>query len=78
MSDLEEQSVLATDRSKGTEEGLKLGKAEGIELGKAEGIELGTKKTNIKIAKKLLELGIPIEKISLATNLTKAEIEKLK
>jgi len=41
MSELEEQSALATARSKGTEEGLKQGKEEGLKQGKEEGLKQG-------------------------------------
>jgi predicted transposase/invertase (TIGR01784 family) len=51
------------------DEGIAEGIAEGIEKGIAEGIE--------KVAKKLLDLGIPIDKIIASTGLTEEEIEKL-
>ena len=38
----------------------------------------GKKEKSIEIAKKLLEMGIPVEKIIEATSLTKEEIEKIK
>ena len=41
MSELEEQSALATARAKGTEEGLKQGKEEGLKQGKEEGLKQG-------------------------------------
>ena len=39
MSELEEQSALASARAKGTEEGLKQGKEEGLKQGKEEGLK---------------------------------------
>ncbi len=48
-------------------------RAEGI----ATGITKGEKNKQIEIAKKLLELEIPIEKIITATGLSQEEIEKL-
>ena len=41
MSELEEQSALASARAKGTEEGLKQGKEEGLKQGKEEGLKQG-------------------------------------
>ena len=65
MSELEEQSALATARAKGTEEGLKQGKEEGLKQGKEE------------IAKKLLEMNLPLKQIIEVTGLSKEEIEKI-
>lgn len=62
MSELEEQSALATARAKGTEEGLKQGKEEGLK----------------EIAKRMRNKGINIEEIMELTKLSKEEIEKLK
>lgn len=47
---------------------------QGEEIGK----EIGKKEEKIEIAKKMLELGDGIEKVSLVTGLTKEEIEKIK
>ena len=74
MSELEEQSALATARAKGTEEGLKQGKEEGMKQGKEE----GKKEKEREIAKRMLKKGISIEKIMELTELSKKEIEKLK
>ena len=60
-------------RKAGYVHGMKEGKA----LGEKSGIEKGEKNEKIKIAKNLKKLGIKIEDIALATNLTKEEIEKL-
>lgn len=65
MSELEEQSALATARAKGTEEGLKQGKEEGLKQGKEE------------VAKKLLEMNLPLKQIIEVTGLSKEEIEKI-
>ena len=78
MSELEEQSALATARAKGTEEGLKQGKEEGLKQGKEEGIEHGKKQKQKEIAKRMLSKGINIEEIIELTELSKEEIEKLK
>ena len=59
------------------ERALSEGMAKGIEQGIEQGIEKGKKEKQIEIAKKLLELEVPIEKIMTATGLSKEEIEKL-
>ncbi len=51
---------------------------EGQEKGEEKGMEKGEEKAKNTIAKKLLEEGLSIEKISSITNLSKEEIEKLK
>lgn len=78
MSELEEQSALATARAKGTEEGLKQGKEEGLKQGKKEGLKQGKKQKQKEIAKRMLSKGINIEEIIELTKLSKEEIEKLK
>ena len=57
----------------GIREGIKKGIREGMEKGRIEGIY----EKAIEIAKKGLELKLPIETISDITGLSKAEIEKL-
>ena len=49
----------------------------GISSAKEEGIKEGKKEERIRIAKEMLKLEIPIEKIEKATGLTKEEIEKI-
>lgn len=66
MSELEEQSALATARAKGNEEGLKQGKEEGLKQGKEE------------IARKLIEQNVDISIISNVTGLPIEEIRNLK
>lgn len=86
MSELEEQSALATARAKGTEEGLKQGKKEGMKRGKEKGLKQGKeeglkqgKEEGLKeIAKRMRNKGINIEEIMELTKLSKEEIEKLK
>ena len=55
------------------EKGLREGKKEGIKEGKKEGI-LQEKK---EIAKKMLDMNMPIEQISQVTELSETEIKKL-
>lgn len=57
----------------GLEEGEKKGKIEGEAKGKIE----GKKENQIEVAKELIKIGLPIEKIMQATKLTKEEIEEL-
>lgn len=78
MSELEEQSALATARAKGTEEGIRQGKEEGIRQGKEEGLKQGKTQKQKEIAKKMLSKGKNIEEIIELTELSKEEIEKLK
>jgi predicted transposase/invertase (TIGR01784 family) len=56
------------------EEGIKIGEEKGIKIGE----EKGMKKKAEETAKKLLGMGIEIEKISEATGLKEEEIKKLK
>ncbi len=55
---------------------LKKQRAEGKEEGIAEGISIGAKQEKISIAKNLLEQGLSIASISIATGLSKEEIEE--
>ena len=50
----------------------------GIEQGIKQGIQQGIQQNKIEIAKKLLELGDEIEKIIVATGLTKEQILSIK
>lgn len=85
MSKLEEESALATARQKGTEEGLKQGTEEGLKRGteeglkrgKKEGLKQGKKLEKKEMAKKLIELEMPMEQIIKVTGLSKKEILKL-
>ena len=58
---------------KGFDKGLK----EGIQKGRAEGLAEGMKQERYEIARKLLEVGIPLESIMQATGLSKDEIKQL-
>ena len=81
MSQLEEQAALATAREKGAKEGIKQGKEEGIKQGKEEGLKLGEEKgrteEKVEIAKRLVELKMPLEEIEKITGLSKEEIERI-
>ena len=65
----DEASAIAGAREEGKQEG----KREGIR----EGIEKGSKKEKKEIAKKLLELGMKIEDIQKATDLSIEELKNL-
>ncbi len=58
--------------------GLERGMQKGIEKGIKKGIEEGMQKSAMLIAKKMIELGMPIEDIVNITNLSKKVIEELK
>ena len=68
-------------REEGRAEGLAEGLAEGHEKGLAEGHEKGLAeglaKGVLAVARRMKELGLPIEQISNATNLPTDQIEKL-
>ncbi len=59
------------------EKGLKQGREEGRQEGKEEGKQEGKIEKQKEIAKKMLKIGVDIEIIEKATELTKEEIEKL-
>lgn len=61
----EERSMFKKARDYGREEGIDIGKSE------------GKKEERILIAKELLKIGIPLEKITIATGLSKEELKKL-
>ena len=56
---------------------LDTARKEGITEGMAEGIAEGIAKEKAKIAKKLLEIGMPLESIIQVTGLTENEINNL-
>lgn len=57
--------------------GMQNSRKQGEEIGEKRGKEIGKKEEKIEIAKKMLELGDGIEKVSLVTGLTKEEIKKI-
>ena len=61
-------------RNKGKTEGYDLGKTEGYDLGK----DAGKDEEKLKIAKKLLQTDMPLEKISDITGLSIEDIKQLK
>ena len=58
--------------------GIECAEKKGISIGREEGRKQGEKENKIKIAKKLLEMGMEITKISEVTGLSDEEIRKLK
>ena len=58
--------------------GIKQGIEQGIEKGREEGREEGSHSKAIETAKKLLDMGLQLENIAIATGLTQDEIEQLK
>lgn len=75
------KNSLDTAKAEGLEEGIIKGRAEGLEegiaKGRAEGLEEGITKGRAEVARKLLEMSIPIKNIIKATNLTEDEIKGL-
>ena len=59
MADLEEKAALASARENGTKRGQEIGLKEGKELGLKQGLKEGKR----EIARKLLEMKMPIEEI---------------
>ena len=55
----------------------RLAEEEGIAKGKAEGKAEGARETSVSVARNLLSLGIPVDKIAQATQLSIQEIESL-
>ena len=66
-----------TARKEGITEGMAKGMAEGMAKGMAKGITEGMAKEKAKIAKNLLEIGMPLENIMQVTGLTEDEINNL-
>ena len=85
MSELEEQSALASARAIGRERGEKIGREQGEKIGREQGEKIGREQGEKigsyakakEIAKELLKLSIPIEQIIKATGLTEKEIKEM-
>ena len=89
LSDLEEQSALASARANGKERGLKQGKEIGLQQGKEIGLQqgkeiglqqgeqIGSYSKAKEIAKKLLKRKLPLKDISEISGLSIDEIKKL-
>lgn len=75
MADLEEKAALASARENGTKQGQEIGLKEGKELGLKQGQELGLKEGKREIARKLLEMKMPIEEIIKITGLSENDIK---
>ena len=69
--------AMQNSKKQGEEIGEKRGEKRGKEIGEKLGKEIGRKEEKNEIAKKMIELGDEIEKISLVTGLTKEEIKKI-
>ena len=89
LSELEEQSALASARDSGMKRGTKIGEELGLkkgeelglkkgeELGLKKGKEVGAKESKEKIAKKLLDAKMSVEQIIEITELTEEEIKRI-
>ncbi|MDR2585404.1 MAG: Rpn family recombination-promoting nuclease/putative transposase [Prevotellaceae bacterium] len=69
----DQRGIMENQRIEGREEGLEEGRKEGMAIGRKE----GRKEERENIVKKLINIGIPIDQISTATNLAIEEIAKL-
>ena len=61
-----------------SQQGYRKGFEAGVEQGTAEGVEKGVEQGIEKVAKSLLSLGIPVERIGIATGLSLERIEALR
>ena len=75
MSELEEQSALATARAIGKEQGEKLGREKGEKIGREQGEKIGRNAKAKEIVQKLLKKKMSLEEISEISGLTIAEIQ---
>ena len=73
----EELDYLAALKVRAREEGRAEGRAEGREEGRTEGRAEGEKNKAREMAKAMLDLGIPVEKVMQVSKLTEDEIRKL-
>ena len=73
---LEYRSKIAIEE--GLQEGLQKGLQKGLKEGRKEGVRQGVKQEKHLIAKKLLDMGISMEKVIEATGLSEKQISKLK
>ena len=64
-------------REEGRKEGLLLGMDKGREEGILLGIDRGMKESSVKIAKRLITLGLAMKDIATATGLSLKEVEGL-
>ena len=71
-------NAIRTAEKKKFAEGMAKGKAEGIAEGIAEGMAKGGKAAKVKIAANLLSLGVPMETIMQASDLSEEEIKSIK
>jgi predicted transposase/invertase (TIGR01784 family) len=74
--DLDHSLLVARDE--GLEEGLEKGLEKGLEEGLEKGREAGIEEGIIRVAIKMLKLGLPVEQIINATGLSWEYIEKLR
>ena len=72
-----ERSISIYAHQRGLEESIKKGEEKGKKEGIKEGIEKGERIKVLETARNLLHMGIPADKISLATGLAEDEIANL-
>ncbi len=59
------------------QEGERIGEQKGLQKGRKEGRQEGRQEERLAVAKSLLRVGDPVEKIVIVTGLTREEIEAL-
>ena len=72
------KNSIDTAKQEGLAEGMELGMAKGMEKGMAKGMEKGTIDEKIATAQRLLAMGLSVNQVATATQLTLEHIEKLK
>ena len=70
------EEIMEESRKEGLEEGLKKGLKRGLKKGREQGREEGRAEANINTARRLKQLGVPIETIKAATGLSEEEIRQ--
>ena len=79
---MDQISMAQNEKKRGILEGILKGRQEGILEGRQEGIlegrQEGRQKGIVETASNLLQMGLSIEQIIKATNLSKEDIEKLR
>lgn len=71
------KNSLDTAKEEGRVEGRAEGHAEGLEEGRAEGMAKGRAETLVQVARDMLKMSMPIDKIIEITKLTEEEIKRL-
>ena len=71
-------SIIGESTRTGLQQGIQQGLQQGLQQGIEKGREEGSHSKAIETAKKLLDMGLQLENIAIATGLTQDEIKQLK